>query len=240
LTRPRSFRNDNSGVNGQPGLFGPVASPATCWRVLAGVDAATLDGVKRARAVARERAWLLRAEAGRPVPVVTCAGREVPGLVIDVDATLVSCHSEKTGAAATFKHGFGYHPVLAWLDNTGEALAGTLRPGNAGSNTTADHIVLIDEALAQIPDEHRHGQHILVRVDGAGASKGWLAHLHDLRDSRGLDVSFSVGFTLTNHIKDAVHQVPETAWTAAVDAAYPPGRRGRSTTPGCRSPRWRS
>ena len=62
------------------------------------------------RAVARERAWLLRAEAGR-VPEVVCRGRARPGLVIDIDATLVTCHSEKEQAAATFKHGFGYHPV---------------------------------------------------------------------------------------------------------------------------------
>jgi hypothetical protein len=66
---------------------------------------------------------------------------------------LVTCHSEKEKAAAAFKHGFGYHPLLAWLDNTGEALAGMLRPGNANANTAADHIQVTDEALAQIPDE---------------------------------------------------------------------------------------
>ena len=92
-------------LRNQPGLFGRVASPATCWRVLAGGDGAVLDGLKRARARVRERAWLVRAEAGRPVPMVRCAGRDVPGLVIDVDATLVTCHSEKEGAAATFRQG---------------------------------------------------------------------------------------------------------------------------------------
>jgi Transposase DDE domain group 1 len=70
--------------------------------------------------------------------------------VIDVDATLVTCHSEKQGSAPTYKHGFGYHPMLVWLDNTGEALAGMLRPGNATANDAADHITVIDEALAQI------------------------------------------------------------------------------------------
>lgn len=97
-------------LRNEPGLFGRVASPATCWRVLAGVDGAVLDGLKRARV--RERAWLVRAEAGRPVPAVRCAGRGVPGLVIDVDATLVTCHSAKQGAAATFEHGFGY--IRCW------------------------------------------------------------------------------------------------------------------------------
>ena len=117
-----------------------------------------------------------------------CAGTVVPGLVIDLDATLVTCHSEKQGAAPTFKHGFGYHPLLAWLDNTGEALAGMLRPGNANANTAADHIQVTDEALAQIPDEHRHGTPILIRADGAGATKAWLAHLRSLREERGLDI----------------------------------------------------
>ena len=58
----------------QPGLFGPVASTATAWRVLDGVGPAGLDGLKQARAAARERAWLLGAEAGRPVPTLVCAG----------------------------------------------------------------------------------------------------------------------------------------------------------------------
>lgn len=116
----------------QPELFGTLASTATAWRVLDGVDGAVLGRLRRARAVARERAWLARAELGRALPAATAGGRVLPGLVIDVDASLVTCHSEKEAAAATFKGGFGYHPVLAFLDNTGEALAGLLRPGNAG------------------------------------------------------------------------------------------------------------
>jgi Transposase DDE domain group 1 len=206
----------------QANLFGPVASTATAWRVLASVEESLLEKVKVARVAARERAWLLRGEAGRTVPTVRCAGTVVPGLVIDVDATLVTCHSEKQGAAATFKHGFGYHPLLAWLDNTGEALAGMLRPGNANANTAADHIQVTDEALAQIPGEYRHGAPILIRADGAGATKTWLAHLRSLREQHGLDVSFSVGFSLTNQLKDAIGLLPETAWTVAVDATGEP------------------
>ena len=83
----------------------------------------------------------------------------------------VVTHSVKERTAATFKHTFGYHPMLAFCDNTNEALAGMLRPGNAGSNTATDHIALLDAALAQVPDEQRHGYPILVRTDGAGASK---------------------------------------------------------------------
>jgi hypothetical protein len=213
---------DLAGQRNQPGLFGPVASPATCWRVLDSVDLATLAKLKQARVVARERAWLLRAEAGRPLPPVVCAGRVVPGLVIDIDATLVTCHSEKEQAAATYKHGFGYHPMLAWLDNTGEALAGLLRPGNAGANDAADHIAVIDDALAQIPDGHRHGTPILIRADSAGGTREFLTHLHGLRDQSGLEVSFSIGFRVTNAIKDAIAQLPESAWAVAVDAAGQP------------------
>jgi hypothetical protein len=202
----------------QPGVFGPVASTATAWRVLDSVEDSLLEKLKVARAAARERAWLLRGEAGRTVPAVRCAATRVPGLVIDVDATLVTCHSEKEKAAPTFKHGFGYHPLLAWLDNTGEALAGMLRPGNANANTAADHIQVTDEALAQIPDQDRYGTPILIRADGAGATKTWLAHLRSLREQRGLDVEFSVGFSLTNQLQDAIGLLPETAWTVAVDA----------------------
>ncbi len=206
----------------QPGLFGPVASTATAWRVLDGVDDAALAEVKRARAIARERAWLLRAEAGRPVPAVRCGGVVVPGLVIDFDGSLVTCHSEKQGAAPNFKHGYGYHPLLVWLDNTNEALAGMLRPGNAGSNTAADHIRLTDEAISQIPDAELHGQPILVRCDGAGATKEWLTELRRYRDEQGLDLRFSVGFTVSNQVKDAITVLPESVWSVAVDAAGKP------------------
>jgi hypothetical protein len=108
------------------------------------------------------------------------------------------------------------------LDNTGEALAGMLRPGNANANTADDHIQVTEEALAQIPDEYRHGVPILIRADGAGATKAWLTHLRSLREQRGLAIEFSVGFTLTNQVKEAIGRLPETAWTVAVDAAGEP------------------
>jgi hypothetical protein len=152
------------------------------------------------------------------LPAARAGGRLLPGLVIDIDASLVTCHSEKESAAATFKGGFGYHPVLAFLDNTGEALAGLLRPGNAGSNTAADHITVTDLALAQIPDADRHGGPILIRADGAGATRDWLAHLRCLREARGLEVEFSVGFTLTRAVQAAIDALPKTAWTPAIEA----------------------
>lgn len=210
--------SDLAVLRDQPQLFGRVASTATAWRVLDGVDDAALDRVRAARAEARKRAWLLRAEAGRDIPASRAGGRDWPGLVLDVDATLVDCHSEKELAAPNFKGGFGFHPVLVWLDNTNEALAGLLRAGNAGANTATDHMHVLDAAVAQLPDSHRYGTPILVRADGAGCSKAWLAHLRSLRDEHGLQVQFSVGFTMTEKVQDAILALPEIAWTPAVEA----------------------
>jgi hypothetical protein len=210
--------SDLAALRDQPQLFGSVASTATAWRVLDSIDQAALDQVRAARAAARERAWLLREEAGRGLLVSTAGGRVWPGLVLDVDATLVDCHSDKQLAAPTFKGGFGFHPILVWLDNTNEALAGQLRPGNAGANTAADHIAVLDAAVAQIPDSHRYNSPILIRADGAGCSRQWLAHVRSLRDTRGLDVEFSVGFTMTERVQDAILALPECAWTPAVEA----------------------
>jgi hypothetical protein len=182
----------------QRGLFGPVASDSTVWRLLAQIGVEELAAVAAARAAAREVLWAQRAEVtGRPVPAATAAQVELPGLVIDVDATIVVAHSEKESAAPTFKHTFGYHPLLAFLDNSGEFLAGLLRPGNAGANTAADHIAVLDAALAQIPDTHRHGVPVLVRADGAGCSKAFLAHIRGLRE-HAVMTEFSVGWAVTD------------------------------------------
>lgn len=209
--------SDLAALRDQPALFGAIASTATAWRMLDSIDTAALHRLRAARAVARERAWMQRTEAsGRPVAACRVAGVELPGLVLDVDASCVDCHSEKQGAAPTFKGGFGYHPILVFLDNTHEALAGILRPGNAGSNTAADHITVLDAALAQIPDEHRHGTPILVRADSAGCTQGFLAHLSGLREQHTL-VSFSVGFAIDAHVRTAIRHLPASAWTPAID-----------------------
>jgi hypothetical protein len=158
----------------QPALFGSVASDSTCWRLLDALGDPELAAVAAARARAREVAWAQRAEttgaAFGPSRVAGTAG--VEALVIDLDGHIVVCHSEKEQAAPTFKHTFGYHPVLAFCDNTGEFLAATLRPGNAGSNTAADHIAVLDQALAQNPDAHRHGRPILVLL-GSNTRSSW-------------------------------------------------------------------
>jgi hypothetical protein len=200
----------------QAEVFGPVASTATAWRLLAGIDSAALARLRSARAAARDVAWLQAAGTQGGIPTARAGGRGLPGLVLDIDATLVTCHSEKEQAAATYKRGFGYHPLLCFLDNTGEALAGVLRPGNAGANTTADHITVLDAALAQIPDAHRHGSDILIRADSAGGAKAFLAHVRALRE-RGIHTSFSVGHAVTEPVRRAVRALPDHLWHPALE-----------------------
>src|SRR5262249_17410654 len=108
------------------------------------------------------------------------------------------------------------HPVLAFCDNTNEALAGLLRPGNAGANTAGDLIGVLDQALAQIPDEYRHGYPMLVRLDGAGASKALLAHIRGLRET-GVHPEFSVGWAVTEREHTAIATLPAKAWSPAID-----------------------
>jgi hypothetical protein len=202
----------------QAALFGPVASDSTCWRLLERLDAAQLGAVARARAAAREVVWAQRAElTGEPFPPARAAGRALPGLVIDLDASIVVCHSEKEHAAPTFKKTFGYHPMLAFCDNTGEFLAAALRRGNAGSNTATDHITVLDAALAQIPDQHRYGTPILVRADTAGCTREFLAHLRSLRDT-AVTCEFSVGWAIRDKERTAISAIAKPVWADAIDA----------------------
>jgi hypothetical protein len=175
----------------QPGVFGRVASDPTAWRVLSDVDAAALARLREARAQARELAWAQAVETRGALPASTAAGQPVPGIVLDLDATIVICHSEKESATPTWKRTFGYHPLLCFLDGSREALSGMLRPGRAGSNTTADHITVLDQALHQIPDAHRYGTEILIRSDSAGCTQGFLAHIRALRE-HGINTRFSL------------------------------------------------
>jgi hypothetical protein len=200
-------------------LFGAVASDPTAWRLLSGVDGEALARLRAARAQARELAWAQAAETRDGLPASMAAGAPVPGLVLDLDASIVICHSDKEQASKTWKKTFGYHPLFCFLDNTREALSGLLRAGRAGSNTTADHITVLDAALAQIPDEHRYGTDILIRSDSAGCTYGFLAHIRSLRE-HGMNTFFSVGVAITEPIREAIKQAighPEW-WLPALDA----------------------
>jgi Transposase DDE domain group 1 len=191
-------------------LFGPVASMPTAWRLLDRVDEPHLGRVRAARAGARERAW---AAGAAPVP-----GGE---LRIDFDATITIAHSEKQNAAATWKKTFGFHPLLAFLDRPevagGEGLAGLLRAGNAGSNTAADHVKVLDMALAALPEHARprpgdpSSPRVLARSDSAGATHVFAAACR----TRG--VGFSFGFPVDERVQAIVDLIPPQCWHPAIE-----------------------
>ena len=210
-----------AGLRDQGKLFGPVASEPTAWRAVARVDEAHLVRLRAVRAAARDRAWA--AGAGPDIAA---------GLTIDLDATITVAHSEKDNAAKTWKKTFGFHPLLAYLDRPdvagGEALAVLLRPGNAGSNTAADHVTVLDMALAALPAAARPtpaagaGPVVLVRTDAAGATHVFAAALRE----RGC--VFSLGFAIDETVQAAVLAVPETEWTPARNIdGEPRGAGGR-------------
>ncbi|HUO37745.1 MAG TPA: IS1380 family transposase [Mycobacterium sp.] len=198
----------------QTPLLGPVASAPTVWRTLAELSPARLVAVDKARARVRRHVWSLL-PGGVPASCVadTDLGETV---VLDVDATVVVAHSEKESAAPTFKGSFGFHPIGVWCDNTTELLAARLRPGNAGANTTADHLDVLAAAIGQIPARHR--KHLLIRADGAGASHGLLDWITAQNQIRGRKVEYSVGFALTEALRQAIVLVPEKVWEPALDA----------------------
>jgi hypothetical protein len=192
--------SDLGGLRDQGELFGAVASDSTAFRVIEKVasDPELLDAVRSAHACARERFWELHGAPER--------------LTIDVDATLITSHSEKEGAAGNWKGGFGFHPLGAWADETREALAMRLRPGNAGANTAEDHKAVLDGALAQIPQEHIESISVLVRSDSAGAT-------HELADyCREHRMRYSVGYELTEAVRATILEIAEDSWVAALDA----------------------
>jgi len=193
--------SDLGALRDQGVLFGAVASEATAYRCLERLDEKMLAQIRAARAAARVRAWGLGGAPRR--------------LILDLDATLVTAHSEKERAAGTYKGGFGFHPLLCCEAGTGEALAGLLRPGNAGSNTAADHVTVLEAALAQLP-EGALNRGTLVRCDSAGATHDFL----DAVVARGL--AFSVGCDLTERVRAACLAVPEHGWLPALDSAGDP------------------
>lgn len=205
--------SDLAQIRAEPGVYGPVASDPTVSRLigLLGADADRVEkAISRARKASRARVWAL---AGTHAPD---AGVSVTDpLIIDVDATLVTAHSEKEEAAPTFKKGFGHHPLCAFIDHgahgSGEAAVIMLRPGNAGSNTAADHKTVIRQALDQAGLGSRPGRKVLIRIDGAGSTHQTLAELMRRR------VSYSVGFTLPADTPDLYQKIPEDVWTPAYD-----------------------
>lgn len=172
-------------------VFADPPSEATVRRSLAALDEAALRRIGRARAKARARVWDLLARRPQGIPWLLVAGKPLTGwVVIDLDATLITAHSPKQGAAATSKRGLGFHPLGAWCANTSESLAMLLRPGNAGSNTVTDHIRVLGEAITQLPVTYR--RKLLNRIDGAGATHDLLQHIEQM-NRLWRTVKFTVG-----------------------------------------------
>ncbi|MFH9073768.1 IS1380 family transposase [Streptomyces alboflavus] len=198
-------------LRAEPSVFGPVASDPTVSRLIDALAAggkSALTALRQARAQVREYVWTL---AGDAAPDTT--GQ----VVVDLDGVLVIAHSEKQDAAATWKKTFGHHPLMGFVDHgrggSGEPVAGLLRPGNAGSNTAADHIEAARLALKQLPAKYRRGRQTLVRTDSGGGTHEFV----DWLSARGRWLSYSVGMTITDAIHAAVLKVPASAWTPAAE-----------------------
>lgn len=212
---------DVAQLRAEPGVFGRVASDPTVSRVIDSLAAditavsAAIDGVRRLI-----RSWIWQqAAAASPAHQVDAKNP----LIIDLDGSLVTSHSDKEHAAVTFKKGYGFHPLLAFVDHgpdgTGEPLTVMLRPGNAGANTAADNIAVARQALRQLPFtpvNGRVGRKVLIRTDGAGGTKELLTWL------TGQGLQYSVGFGLHERLADQVRALPAAAWTAAYDADRTP------------------
>jgi hypothetical protein len=190
----------------QPDLFGDVASDATVYRLLESGWAT--DAITEARRVARERAWT--------------TGAAPTTVTLEFDATLVDAHSDKEDASPNYKGGFGFHPLLCFLDESTEALAGKLRPGNAGANNAHDHLEVLADSIAQLPSEWRAGHArgddaslvvhpILARADAAGAT-------HDFVDALiESNCEFSIGFQIDQKVRDALGLAQEEDWVDAIE-----------------------
>ena len=165
--------SDLAALREQPDLFGAVASDSTAFRAIERIGEAELEGIRAAGEATRERAFGLGAAPAQAT--------------LDVDASLLRAHSEKEEAAGNYKGGFGFHPMLCYLEGSEAALDGILRPGNAGSNTGADQVEAVEAALEQLPASLAEGE-VLLRSNSA-------ACVHELLDfCREGGIRFSVGF----------------------------------------------
>jgi len=199
-------------LRSQPDLFGSVPSDSTLYRTFRQIDPVTLAGLWDAMAEVRARVW-------RRSSVTT--GKHT--VVLDIDSSLHQIHSEnKVETAANYKGGFGFHPIYCFADATGETLAVRLRPGNAGANSIADHVTVLDQSIAQLPAEIAAGHHpgddpsvvrraVQVRTDSAGCTE-FVWHCRDR----------NVGFAVVARSNASIHAAisravgDENRWRPAV------------------------
>lgn len=184
-------------LRGQESLFGKVASESTAHRVVKSIEESRLEEIRAARAKARRRAW--------------DAGARPEELILDIDATFVGAYSEKEHAAGNYKGGFGFFPLLCFLSESAEPLAGVLRAGNAGSNTAADHFEVLQLALEQLPEADLDRE-ILARADIGGRTRGFT------ESCREAGIGFSVGYEVSVALREAILAQPPSAWQGAIEA----------------------
>jgi Transposase DDE domain group 1 len=205
--------SDIEALRAQERLFGSVPSDSTLYRTFRQIGPVTLAGLWDAIAEARGRVWARSSVTTGDAPVV-----------LDIDATLVEVHSEnKDGTAPTYTGGYGFHPMFCFADATGEALAARLRPGNATANNAADHLAVLDDAVAQLPAEaaagHRRGEPaelanrpLVVRTDSAGATAGFVGGCGDR------NIGFAVVARSTKAVTAAISRTytePDSRWIPA-------------------------
>jgi DDE family transposase len=189
---------DIEALRAQGKVFGPVASDTTALRALGEIGDVDLYRIDARRAAARAHLWSLLPDG---VPASTYAGGVSMGatVVLRVDGTLTLAHSSKEQAEGTFKKTFGFHSLGVWVDNSGELAALMPRPGGAGSNTAADLIDVLRQAIAQIPTDRRDD--LLITSDGAGASHALIDWLDSLGRVPGRRVAYSVGFDVDEYVR---------------------------------------
>ena len=203
-------------------LFGDVASDSTLYRLLGGLSPDVMEGLAGAVAGARGAVWERRGDASGSDPVV-----------LDIDSTLVEVHSEnKAGAAAHFKSGFGFHPMLCATEH-GEVLSVMLRPGNAAANSISDHICVLDAAIEQLPEAaaagHRAGddaeapRQVQMRVDAAGCST------HIAAACRQRNVVFFMTARSNDHLTAAIdhNRFDTKKWKPALRGDGEPAERAQ-------------
>lgn len=197
------------------GLFGPVASDPTISRLIdqLAADPAGLEALRAARATARARVRDVLASGVQPSS--GAGDNSTSGeVIVDIDGTLITAHSEKETAAPNYKHGFGFHPLMAYLDHgaggTGEGIAAMLRPGNANAGKAVDHSWMLDMIVAQLTVAEQAA--LVIRTDTAACNHAFVRELSE----QGF--GYSVGFYARAGVATAIDELPAEAWVAAVDA----------------------
>lgn len=203
--------SDLATLRDQPALFGRVPSDATAWRTVND----DVDDQRREQIV-QVRQAAVAALAGR-------AGLDTADeVIIDIDATVLHLHSElKQQAAPTFKRGFGFHPMLAFIEPLGVPV-GMLRPGNATANDSCDHLTVVDQAIGclpvswqagHLPDDQAVmvGRRVVVRTDTAGG------YGKIVRGLAARNLVFYVGLRTSPERAAVVAGLDDDGWRQAYD-----------------------